>query len=182
MRRLANYTFQGWFDQPHMISQSAQVATQSSDESQWLRNAGWQWPVSRLLIWLKLMWFRWLCLWDVGYGIISCKFWHCFWGSRQGTGANSLWLVHDRVTGNTRATEDSIEPTAELTRFSVLSVSILRFYSSCSMTDSNVIVICIFSPHRCYVHTYYNKWPFFLCLPRLLLSKWTPWPNSVSIS
>lgn len=165
MRRLANHTFQGWFDQPHMVVQSARVATRSSDGSQWLRNAGWYWPVSRLPIWLKLTWFRWLCLWDVGYGIISCEFWHRFRGSRQGAGANSLWLVHDRVAGNTRATGDSGEPAAGLTRFSVLSASILRFYSSCSMTDSNVVVICISSPHRWSVHTYYNKWPFFSLPP-----------------
>lgn len=181
MRRLANYTFQGWFDQPHMVAQSARVATQSSDESQWLRNAGWQWPVSRLLIWLKLMWFRWLCLWDVGYGIISCKFWHCFWGSRQGTGANSLWLVHDRVTGNTRATEDSIEPTAELTRFSVLFPSSVS--TAVAAWPTVMWLWYAFSVHTDVMYTHITTNDLFLlCLPRLLLSKWTPWPNSVSIS
>lgn len=159
MRRLANYTFQGCLDRPHMVAQSAQVATWNSDGSKWLRNAGWKWSVNRLLIWLKLMWFRWLYLWDVGYGIISCKFWHRFRGSRQGAGTNFPWLVEDGVAGNTRATEDSSEPAAELTGVSVLSVSILFLQQLAAG------LIRIFSPHSCYVHTLQQMTPFSFSLP-----------------
>lgn len=42
-RRFANYDFQGWFDQPHTVARSAEVAPWSSDWSKWLRIAWWKW-------------------------------------------------------------------------------------------------------------------------------------------